>query len=176
MKRKLESCTIFIGKLPLSCTESDIKVLVEEFGTPRSIYMNKKSMNVQGKKKQRFAGCVHVEFETTKEAQEAVKKLDKMNFCGRPLNADFATEKEQKFVAKSDPSEYIFIGNLPYSTTNEELEEILSETEGFVELRRKENQGHAYATFESIEQATKALESLSGRQIENRHLRLDFAP
>ena len=80
----------------------------------------------------------------------------------------------------SPPSTTLFVGNLPFSTTEEELSEIFSQwgvksarIPTFYDSRR--SKGFGYVEFESLEGAREALEAMQGIDMEGRFIRLDFS-
>lgn len=115
---------------------------------------------------------------------------------GRPLNVDFSTPRQNnnqggkersndranRFGDKrSAPSNTLFIGNVSFNATNDVVSEIFSEhgtvTRVSLPTDRETGtpKGFGYVEFSSVEEATAALESLNGTDIEGRAIRLDFA-
>ncbi len=78
--------------------------------------------------------------------------------------------------------EYIvFVGNLPYSTTNESLKEFFEKAGEVTEVKiikdreSGRSKGFGFVTFETEEAAVKAVESLNDAEFEGRKLRVDRA-
>jgi RNA recognition motif-containing protein len=75
----------------------------------------------------------------------------------------------------------LYIGNLSYDTTEQELREALTDYEPVVEIRRPldretgEPRGFAFVTFGSREAGEKALKSLDGMKLGGRELRVNEA-
>lgn len=75
----------------------------------------------------------------------------------------------------------LFIGNLAYDTTEEELRTVLADYEPIVELRRPtdretgEPRGFAFVTFGNREAGEKALQELDGKPLKGRELKVSEA-
>ncbi len=62
----------------------------------------------------------------------------------------------------------IFIGNLPYSTTQEKLVEIFSQYGEITDSYKPAGKGFGFVTFATEEQATAAIEAVNGQDIDGR--------
>ena len=111
----------------------------------------------------------------------------------RPLNIDFANAKkdakersnqrQNKFGDRQStaPSDTLFVANVAFSAN----EDIIGEAFGAhgsvlsvrlpTDMESGQPKGYGYVQFGSIEDATTALEQMSGATIEGRPIRLDFA-
>lgn len=110
----------------------------------------------------------------------------------RELNIDFANSKkdpkersnqrQNKFGDQTTaPSETLFVANIAFGAT----EDIIGEAFGAhgqvqsvrlpTDMESGQPKGFGYVTFGSIEDATTAMQQMSGAVIEGRPIRLDFA-
>lgn len=62
----------------------------------------------------------------------------------------------------------IFVGNLPYSTTQEKLVEIFSQYGEIVDSYKPAGKGFGFVTFATEEQAAAAIEAMNGQDIDGR--------
>lgn len=75
----------------------------------------------------------------------------------------------------------LFIGNLSYDTTEQQLAELLSEIGTILEYRRPTDfntgnpRGFAFITMDSIESGEKAIQFLDGMKIDGRELKVNEA-
>ena len=75
----------------------------------------------------------------------------------------------------------IFIGNLDFGIADQELRELLSEVGEVVDVHMPTDRetgrprGFAFVRFATEEQAARAVETMNGREVSGRALRLDIA-
>jgi len=69
----------------------------------------------------------------------------------------------------------LYIGNLSYSVTNEELEELFSNYGEVKEIKIIEGKGFAFVELASQAEAEKAKGELNGSDFKGRTLKVDFA-
>jgi RNA recognition motif-containing protein len=69
----------------------------------------------------------------------------------------------------------IFIGNLPYSTTQEKLVEIFSQYGEIVDSYKPAGKGFGFVTFATEEQAQAAIEAMHGKDIDGRKAIVNIA-
>ena len=74
-----------------------------------------------------------------------------------------------------DKKNKLFIGNLPYEITEEELREIFSQYGTVLEVFAPRQKGYAFVTFENEEDAMKASEGMKDYELKGRKLNVDFA-
>ncbi len=77
---------IYVGNLPFTITESDIRTLFEEFGSVREVNM------ITDRETGRFRGFGFIEMDD-EEAGKAISKLDGVEFGGRALRVNEARER-----------------------------------------------------------------------------------
>lgn len=75
----------------------------------------------------------------------------------------------------------VFVGNLSFDTTENDLREALAEHEPILDIRRPMDRetgkprGFAFVTFASPEEGMKAMDTLNGLELDGRELRADEA-
>ncbi|CAK7202713.1 hypothetical protein SEUCBS139899_005440 [Sporothrix eucalyptigena] len=83
--------------------------------------------------------------------------------------------------SNSEPTTSIYIGNLPYETTDVDLNEIFSTLKGLKAVRVAVDRatgwprGFAHADFDTVENSAAAFEYLKDKSIGSRTLRIDYA-
>ena len=80
---------IYVGNLPFSATESDVKGLFEEYGSVTSINL------ITDRDTGRFRGFGFVEMDEA-EADSAIKGLNDQDFGGRPLRVNEARDRQPR--------------------------------------------------------------------------------
>jgi RNA recognition motif-containing protein len=101
-------------------------------------------------------------------------------FHGRRLNVQYVNRSDMRI--KSNPeSKTLFIGNLSFNTTDDDLNELFKEVPGCVDVRvamdRRTGQprGFVHADFTDVESAIAAKEKLTGTQLYGRAIRIDYS-
>jgi RNA recognition motif-containing protein len=69
----------------------------------------------------------------------------------------------------------LFIGNLPYEITEEELNDLFSQYGEVKEVFAPRQKGYAFVTFANPEDAQKALEAMKDYELKGRKLNIDMA-
>ena len=75
---------IFVGNLPFSANEADIRALFAQYGTVESLAL------ITDRDTGRSRGFAFVEMESAEAADEAVRKFNGSTLGGRTLNVDIA--------------------------------------------------------------------------------------
>jgi RNA recognition motif-containing protein len=81
--------TIYVGNLPFSATETDVRQLFEKHGAVQSVKL------VNDRETGRPRGFGFVEMSPT-DAQTAIQHLNAFNMGGRPLRVNEAREREAR--------------------------------------------------------------------------------
>ncbi len=81
--------TIYVGNLPFSATEIDVRQLFEQHGAVQSVKL------VNDRETGRPRGFGFVEMSAT-DAQTAIQHLNAFNMGGRPLRVNEAREREAR--------------------------------------------------------------------------------
>lgn len=69
----------------------------------------------------------------------------------------------------------LYVGNLNYAVTNDQLQELFSGFGQVRDVRIIEGKGFGFVEMSNSEEAEKAMESLNGSDFEGRTLRIDEA-
>ena len=79
------------------------------------------------------------------------------------------------------PTNTLYIGNIPYETTDAELNRLFRDLEGVVDVRVAVDRttgwprGFAHADFKDVDSCVAAKSKLIGQSLAGRQLRFDFA-
>ncbi|KAL0057462.1 nuclear localization sequence binding protein [Marasmius tenuissimus] len=143
----------------------------------------------------RSRGFGYVHFANDEALEKALEDMNGKEIDGRAIRVDKSTgppTRESKDAAgrekrdqtsgnaTSPPSTTLFIGNLPFATTEDGLSDIFSEWE--VRSARiptywdtGRSKGFGYVEFESLDGAKGAFEAMQGLELDGRVIRLDFS-
>lgn len=69
----------------------------------------------------------------------------------------------------------LYVGNLSYSVTQEQLQELFAQYGTVVEATVIESKGFGFVQFDTPEAAEKAKEALNGQEFQSRALKIDNA-
>lgn len=119
---------------------------------------------------------------TSKDAMEnAVAGTNSSFWHGRRIQVSARTAKAPRGGSNIGPTKSLYIGNIPYETTDAELNRIFRELDNVTDVRVAVDRttgwprGFAHADFTDVESCQEAQRKLQGTTIGGRELRLDFA-
>ncbi|KAI9825263.1 MAG: hypothetical protein M1832_001297 [Thelocarpon impressellum] len=169
------STNVFIGNLFFSVTEEDLKQLLSRVGNVRraSIVYDQRGLS---------KGIGFATFESLEESKRAVEEMHGQTFEGRTLAVQYARTRErpQNPTPQNPPSDTLFIGNLSFDLTDQQLRALFRPIPGvvnvnvYVDKRTGQMRGFAHVQFSDTESAEKALTTLKGTELLGRPLRVDF--
>lgn len=128
--------------------------------------------------------------ETEEAMTKAIEELNGSFWHGRRVHMAKATNQRTPSTSRgpresssvpSEPTKYLYIGNIPYEATDAELNRLFRGLENLEDVRVAVDRvtgfprGFAHADFTSVEAAKKAYEKLSGFELGGRALRVDYA-
>ncbi|KAL3093207.1 hypothetical protein niasHT_022657 [Heterodera trifolii] len=181
-RKSNEMRTIFVGNAPPTSTRRDINKIFRAFGKIEAVYQRtllqmteKLTKLMEGKDKtlkDRLKSTnFFVRFSAQDEAENAACKMNGTQLGGNTIRV--TTSNRRKF----EHSLSIFLGNLPYSATDDQIHAHFAHCGSIFAVRvlRNKNNGMgtgvAYIQFEQRESCIKALE-MNGQQLDGRPLRV----
>lgn len=188
---EIESTTVFVGQLSWNVDNDWLKSEFEQFGTV--VGARVATDRDSGKSR----GFGHVEFETVEIAKAACARngteLDgraiKVNMAaqGKSFAGGAQAQSPQKgggYKAQNegaDPTDTLFVGNLPWGITEDQLWETFGEFGSVNAIRLPTDRetgkpkGFGYIQYGSPEDAKKAYEGAAGTEFEGRAINLDVS-
>ena len=151
---------LYVGNLSYSVTNNEVEELFSTYGEVREVNI------IEGR------GFGFVELANPSEAEKAKEALDGTEFQGRTLKVDEA--RPQRSEVKMQGSK-LYVGNLDYSVSNEQLEELFSTYGEIKELNIIEGRGFGFVELANPSEAEKAKEALDGTEFQGRTLKVDEA-
>ena len=125
-------------------------------------------------------------FVTFADIESATRAKDEMNgkaWEGRAINVQYARDKfdgRAKPLARS-PTKTLFIGNLSYEMTDDDVNRMLQGVDGDPQIRLAANprtgklKGFCHLEFLDVQSAQEAFKKLQGREVFGRIIRLDYS-
>ncbi|KAK8088931.1 28 kDa ribonucleoprotein [Apiospora hydei] len=189
-----EITTLFVGNLGWGIDDDLLYKAFEECDELNSARV------VTDKHMQRSRGFGYVDFKTAEACKAAHEKMQGFELEGRAMNLDFskprsddaatpnarANDRAQKHGDTVSPeSDTLFVGNLPFDADEDMVTAFFSESAEVKSLRLPTDpesgnrKGFGYVTFNSVDDAKSAFNSLNGGYIGegrgSRAVRLDYA-
>ncbi|RYP81331.1 hypothetical protein DL769_002060 [Monosporascus sp. CRB-8-3] len=168
--------SVFVSNITFDATDVHLREAFSQYGEIESINIGR-----DGRGLSRGFGFIH--FKDEQSANKAVAGADKSFWHGRRINVAIAkaASRPPKPTSVEEPTTSLYIGNIPYETSDAELNSIFRELENVVDVRVAIDRntgwprGFAHADFKDVESAVKAYEKLSQTEIGNRTLRCDYS-
>lgn len=175
--------TIFVGNLSWAV---DNDRLSQEFAECGEVVSARVQLD-RGTGKSRGFG--YVTFATTEAVEAAISLNGTKEIDGRTLNldksADVSPNREKRAQAFGDirgaPSKVLFVGNLSWHTVEDTLWDTFSEYGEVSSVRLPTDRetgkpkGYGYVEFSVVDSAQKAIEAMTGGELDGRPIRLDFS-
>ncbi|XP_058068429.1 flowering time control protein FCA-like [Magnolia sinica] len=159
---------LFIGSVPRTATEEDIRPFFEEHGNVIEVAL------IKDKRTGQQQGCCFVKYATTEEADRAIRALhNQITLRGGsgPIQVRYADGERERLGNFASAVEYkLFVGSMNRQATEMEVEEIFSPY-GCVEdvyIMRddlKQSRGCGFVKFSRREMAEAAINALNGTYV-----------
>lgn len=175
---------VFVRNIVFDASEANLQEAFEHYGTVNKTII---ARDARGMSK----GYGFVFFESAEAKEKALEEANGSFWHGRRLivleraarqpreGGDGVNRRADR--PNRDPSDSLYIGNLPYETTDADLNVVFREVAGLKAVRVAVDRatgwprGFAHADFDTVENAIAGLEFLKDKQIGTRTLRVDYA-
>ncbi|KAM4692881.1 nucleolin [Discoglossus pictus] len=166
-----EGLSVFVGNLNFSKDFDELKDALREF-------FSKKSLPVQDVRIGASKKFGYVEFASEDEVEQALA-LNGKKVLGYEMKMEkaMAFDKNKSAESKKErDARTLFIKNIPYSITSDELQEIFENAKDIRLPVGKDgsSKGIAYVEFNTEADADKAMEEKQGTEVEGRSIFIDY--
>lgn len=169
----------FVRNLVFEVTETHLKEAFATYGSVLDTYIARDPRGMS-------RGYGFVTFDTKEALDAACAAVDGSFWHGRrvtcaPREHKVREPREEREKPKTEPSAQLFVGNIPYETTDAELNRLFSELDNVTDVRIAVDRttgwprGFAHVDFADADAAAAGMEKLKAVQIGERKLRVDFA-
>lgn len=169
----------FVRNLVFEVTETHLKEAFATYGNVLDTYIARDPRGMS-------RGYGFVTFETKEALDAACAAVDGSFWHGRrvtcaPREHKVRAPREEREKPRAEPSAQLFVGNIPYETTDAELNRLFSELDNVTDVRIAVDRttgwprGFAHVDFADADAAAAGMEKLSAVQIGDRKLRVDYA-
>ncbi|KAK8957548.1 hypothetical protein KSP39_PZI000450 [Platanthera zijinensis] len=177
---------LYVGNLPFSITSSELAEVFNQAGSVDAAEI------VSDRATNRSRGFGFVTMASAKEANEAIQMFDGAQVGGRTLKVNCpevprggereAIRDRPRSISRGDnESPYkIYAGNLGWTVTSEVLMDVFSKCSGLLgakviyERDSGRSRGFGFINFASAEECQDALESMDGKMVSGRPIRLNL--
>lgn len=182
------SANLFVGNLSWNVDEEWLQREFSEFGECSCRIVTDRDSG-------RSRGFGYVEFTSAADAAKAMAAKKDTDLDNRTINLDYSTPRQnngdrndrsqqraRSYGDQTSPeSDTLFVGNLPFSATEDALRDVFSESGSIQGIRLPTDpesgrpKGFGYVQYSSVEEAKAAHSQLQGAELEGRAIRLDFS-
>ncbi|KAI0154859.1 RNA-binding domain-containing protein [Xylariaceae sp. FL1272] len=171
---------IFVSNMTFDATDVHMREAFSKYGEILSTSIGRDGRGLS-------RGFGFITFTTKEAADRAVKEANSSFWHGRRIVVQPRAQKESSEVtgrhrnSAREPSNSLYIGNIPYETSDADLNKLFRTLENVRDVRVAVDRntgwprGFAHADFADVDSAVKAHEQLSQTQIGGRQLRVDFS-
>ncbi|KAK0730751.1 hypothetical protein B0H67DRAFT_48842 [Lasiosphaeris hirsuta] len=164
----------FVRNLIFDATEEHLKTAFEKYGEVVQAHIVRDPRGLS-------KGYGFVYFATAAQMQAACSNVNGSFWHGRRVTCIPRMPKEKVRPSPDIPTSTLYVGNIPYETTDAELNAIFRDLDNVTDIRIAVDRttgwprGFAHADFADVESARIAHDKLSGVQIGERQLIIDFS-
>lgn len=118
--------------------------------------------------------------ESAEAAAQAISEVNGSFWQGRRIQCSMKTSRKPVSRTAQEPTKFVYIGNIPYETTDAELNRLFKSLDNVEDVRVAVDRvtgwprGFAHADFIDVESAQRAYQKLNGMQLAGRELRVDY--
>ncbi|CAK7566700.1 MAG: hypothetical protein SEPTF4163_004651 [Sporothrix epigloea] len=170
---------VHIRNIVFDATEAHLKEAFEHYGPVTRCVIARDARGMS-------RGYGFVWFESAEAKEKAKAEASGSFWHGRRLEVGDRLARTRPDNTASErttrePTDSLYIGNLPYETTDADLNVIFGDLKGLLAVRVAVDRatgwprGFAHADFDTTENATAGLEFLKNKQVGTRSLRIDYA-
>ncbi|NXF50378.1 NUCL protein, partial [Oceanites oceanicus] len=161
--------SLFVGNLVPAKEYEELKTGIREFFGKKNIEV----LDVRIGASKRFG---YVDFSSAEDLDKALQ-LNGKKLMGLEIKLEKAKSKEtMKENKKERDARTLFVKNLPYRLTEDEMRDVFENAQEIRIVMNKEgnSKGMAYVEFKTEAEANKALEEKQGTEIDGRAMVIDF--
>ena len=174
--RHSPGCKLFIGGLPREIGTDQLREMFAKFGDMVDCIVPTDDNGVN-------RGFGFVTYSEKSEAEAAASKLDGHKINGRRIgvrDADSDNKKGKKNKRKDPEGTKLYIGNLPFKATDEELRKVFDKIATITDLNiitdnAGKPKGFAFAFIKEKDNIDSIIKSLNGSELLGRKIRVDLA-
>ncbi|KAI1336846.1 RNA-binding domain-containing protein [Xylariaceae sp. FL0016] len=168
--------SIYVSNITFDATDVHLREAFGKYGEVTSVKIGRDGRGLS-------RGFAFIDFVDKEAADQAVQEGNKSFWNGRRINVDHRKPHSslEKPRTPGVPTTSVYIGNIPYETSDSDLNRLFRELDNVTDVRVAVDRatgwprGFAHADFTDVESAKRAHEKLSQTTLGGRALRLDYS-
>ncbi|KAH9888262.1 RNA-binding domain-containing protein [Xylariomycetidae sp. FL2044] len=172
--------SIFVSNIVFDATDLHLREAFSKYGDITQITIGRDGRGLS-------RGFAFIAFKDQEACDRAVSEANKSFWHGRRINVEHRQAAENREPrgragrSPNTPTDSLYIGNIPYETSDADLNRMFRELENVRDVRVAVDRntgwprGFAHADFMDVESAVKAHEKLSEISLGGRKLRVDYS-
>ncbi|XP_072995990.1 28 kDa ribonucleoprotein, chloroplastic [Typha latifolia] len=170
-----QNTKLYFGNLPYNCDSAQLAGIIQEYASPEMVEV------LYDRETGRSRGFAFVTMSSVEDCEAVIQNLDGSQYGGRTLRVNFSDKPKPKEPLYPETEYKIFVGNLSWSVTSENLNEVFQECGNVVGARvlydgdTGRSRGYGFVCYETKEEMDAALESLNGVEMQGRAMRVSMA-
>ncbi|KAJ3691545.1 hypothetical protein LUZ61_020709 [Rhynchospora tenuis] len=170
-----ENTKLYFGNLPYNCDSAQLAGVVQEYAAPEMVEV------LYDRQTGRSRGFAFVTMSTVEDCKHVIENLDGKQFNGRTMRVNFSDKPKDKLPLYNETEHKLFVGNLSWNATSEDLEEVFKKCGNVVSARvlydgdTGRSRGYGFVSYSTQEEMDAALQTLEGEEIDGRPIRVSLA-
>ncbi|KAL3506232.1 hypothetical protein ACH5RR_031614 [Cinchona calisaya] len=166
---------LYFGNLPYNVDSAQLAGIIQDYASPELIEV------LYDRESGRSRGFAFVTMSTIEECNAVIENLDGREYGGRILRVNFSDKPKPKNPLYPETEHKLFVGNLAWSVTSENLTEAFQEYGNVVGARvlydgdTGRSRGYGFVSYETRAELETALNSLNGVELGGRPMRVSLA-
>ncbi|KAJ1692375.1 hypothetical protein LUZ63_009073 [Rhynchospora breviuscula] len=166
---------LYFGNLPYNCDSSQLASVVQEYATPEMVEV------LYDRQTGRSRGFAFVTMSSVEDCEHVIENLDGSQLNGRTMRVNFSDRPNDKVPLYKETEHKLFVGNLSWSATSEDLEKLFKKCGNVVSARvlydgdTGRSRGYGFVSYSTQEEMEEALQTLEGEELEGRPIRVSLA-
>lgn len=166
---------LYFGNLPYLCDSAQLAGIIQEYASPELVEV------LYDRNTGKSRGFAFVTMSSIEECKTVIQNLDGSEYGGRTLRVNFSDKPKPKEPLYPETEHKLFVGNLSWSVTSENLTEAFQEYGNVVGARvlydgeTGRSRGYGFVCYETKAEMETALEALNGVELGGRAMRVSLA-
>ncbi|KAH8202620.1 hypothetical protein TruAng_003221 [Truncatella angustata] len=172
-----EGYPVFVSNMTFDATDMHLREAFGKYGDISAIKIGRDGRGLS-------RGFGFITFAEKSAADRAVAECNKSFWHGRRINVEHRKSKDlpERQPSRPDkPTTSLYIGNIPYETSDADLNRLFRELDGVTDVRVAVDRntgwprGFAHADFVDLESAIKGYEKVANTSMGGRMLKVDYS-